>query len=252
MKITFLGTGTSMGVPTAGGYSYRGPSGDSRDHRLRCSIWIQTSENSILIDIGPDFRTQTLRSGLKHIDALLITHEHIDHIGGLDDLRPFVYKRKASIPTWSTREAGEALRRRFDYMFGSKKVPGSVDLDMHVADGPFMIGNDKVIPIPARHGSMNVLGFRIGAFSYLTDINDVPPSSIDIMKGSKYCVLGALRWEPSHRTHYTIPETVEIAQQVGADQTYLVHMSSQVRHQESNDKLPTSIDLAYDQMVLRC
>lgn len=250
MRVTFLGTGTSMGVPAAGNYSYHPETGDPRDERLRCSVWVQTKSHNILIDVGPDFRTQTLRSGLKKVDALFLTHEHIDHIGGLDDLRPFVFKRDAPIPVWLTNECKNSVTDRFNYMFGENRVPGSVRLDFNIASNSFRLGESAITPLPARHGEMNVLGFRIDDFCYLTDINHVPDSTIKLMRGAKHCVLGALRWEPVHRTHFTIPETIEVAQKINAEHTWLVHMSSKVVHELTNRQLPEGIKLAYDQMVL--
>lgn len=250
MKITFLGTGTSMGVPTAGNYSYHPDTGDPRDERLRCSLWIQTQTHSILVDVGPDFRTQTLRSGLKEVDALFLTHEHIDHVGGLDDLRPFVFKRDAPIPVWSTQSCKESLINRFNYMFGENRVAGSVRLSFNNADKPFFLGDTKVVPLPAMHGEMPVLGYRFDDFCYLTDINNVPDTTIELMKGAKHCVLGALRWEPKHRTHYTIPETLEVADRIGSEHTWLVHMSSKVVHETTNQRLGKGVRLAFDQMIL--
>jgi phosphoribosyl 1,2-cyclic phosphate phosphodiesterase len=250
MKVTFLGTGTSMGVPTAGNYSYHPETGDPRDERLRCSVWIQTETHSILIDVGPDFRTQTLRSGLKEVDALFLTHEHIDHIGGLDDLRPFVFKRDAPIPVWLTEECKESVTKRFNYMFGEDSVSGSVRLDFTIATEPFMLGETTVTPLPAKHGEMKVLGYRFDDFCYLTDINHVPDSTIALMRGAKHVVLGALRWEPKHRTHFTISETLEIARKIDAEHTWLVHMSSKVVHESANSRLPERVKLAYDQMIL--
>jgi phosphoribosyl 1,2-cyclic phosphate phosphodiesterase len=248
MKVTFLGTGTSMGVPVAGGFGHN--SNDPRDFRYRCSVWVRTEKISILIDIGPEFRLQTLRSGIKHIDMLLITHEHNDHVAGLDDLRPFNYQQNQTIPAYTTQTCIDSIRHRFHYMFEPGKVPGSVDIDLQCMDEPISMADVRITPLPAKHGELDILGFRINDFSYLTDVSDVPEPTQALMKGSKVVVLSGLRWGPPHPTHMTIPESVEVAKRIGAPQTYLVHMSSYVVHQESEDRLPKGINLAYDELTI--
>lgn len=248
MKVTFLGTGTSMGVPVAGGFGHS--SNDPRDFRYRCSVWVRTDQVSILIDIGPEFRLQTLRSGIKWIDLLLITHEHNDHVAGLDDLRPFNYHQNQTIPAYTTATCVESIRRRFHYMFEPGKVPGSVDIDLKVMNGNIHFGDVEIVPLPALHGGLEILGFRINDFSYLTDVSDVPHATRDLMRGSKVVVLSGLRWGPPHPTHMTIPESVEVAKDIGAPETYLVHMSSYVVHQETEDRLPRGIHLAYDDLTI--
>lgn len=249
MIIQLLGTGTSMGVPTAGNFSYVGHTGDPRDVRMRCSAWIQVQGTHILIDVGPDFRQQTIISGLNHIDALLITHEHMDHIMGLDDLRPFCYKKKKPIPAFMSPTAKKAILARFDYMFEPNKTPGSVDLDITtVSNEPFLMNDIKIIPIPIFHGAMHVLGYRIGGFTYLSDVNHIPPSSLELIKGSDLLVMSALRWSPKHPTHFTIPEAVSIIESLNVKQAYLIHVSSDVIHEHTNGQLPNSIRLAHDMM----
>jgi phosphoribosyl 1,2-cyclic phosphate phosphodiesterase len=244
-----LGTGTSMGVPVAGGFGKQ-DTGDPRDERFRCSAWVQTEKTSILIDIGPEFRLQTLRSGLRRIDLLLITHEHIDHIGGLDDLRPFNYVQKHSIPVYTTQSCKDSIMHRFDYMFEPNKTPGSVNIDIHVPDEAVTFQDCKITPLTVYHGSLKVYGYRINDLTYITDANSIPDKAKEQIKGSKVLVLNALRWTPSHPTHFTIPEAVELAQQLDVPQTYLIHMSSHVNHEETNNKLPENIRLAYDQLFV--
>lgn len=248
MKVTFLGTGTSMGVPVAGGFGHS--SNDPRDFRYRCSVWVRTENISILIDIGPEFRLQTLRSGIKWIDLLLITHEHNDHVAGLDDLRPFNYHQNQTIPAYSTESCVESIRRRFHYMFEPSKVPGSVDIDLQVIDDIQRIADVTIVPLPAKHGPLDILGFRINDFSYLTDVSAVPEETQELIRGSKVVVLSGLRWGPPHPTHMTIPESIEVARSIGAPETYLVHMSSYVVHQETEDRLPRGIHLAYDDLTI--
>ena len=248
MKVTFLGTGTSMGVPVAGGFGHN--SDDPRDFRYRCSVWVRTEKISILIDIGPEFRLQTLRSGIKRIDLLLITHEHNDHVAGLDDLRPFNYHQNQSIPTYTTRTCIESIHRRFHYMFEPGKVPGSVDLDLRELHQTLRVEDVEITPLPAKHGGLDILGYRINDFSYLTDVSEVPETTQELMRGSSVAVLSGLRWGPRHPTHMTIPEAIEVAQAIGAPETYLVHMSSHVVHQESEERLPKGVYLAYDELTI--
>ena len=250
MELVFLGTGTSMGVPVAGGFGREESTGDPRDERYRCSAWVKTEQASILIDIGPEFRLQTLRAGLRKIDLLLITHEHTDHIGGLDDLRPFNYKQQSSIPVMTTPGCRESIKRRFSYMFGPDQTPGSVDIDMDTPTGPVHFKDCTITPLPVKHGHMDVMGFRINDLSYVSDVNEIPEETAKLIKGSKVLVLGGLRWAPEHPTHFTIPQAVEVAKKLGVEKTYLIHMSSHVIHQDTNERLPEDIELAYDQLSI--
>lgn len=251
MELVFLGTGTSMGVPVAGGFGREQPTGDPRDERYRCSAWVKTDQASILIDIGPEFRLQTLRAGIKKIDLILITHEHTDHIGGLDDLRPFNYAQKSSIPVLTTQSCNDSIRTRFYYMFGLDQTPGSVDIDIEVPTGPKQFKDCTITPLHVKHGELDVMGFRINDLSYVTDVNYIPDETAELIKGSKVLVLGSLRWEPTHPTHYTIPQAVEVANQLGVEMTYLIHMSSYVIHEEVNRQLPDNVQLAYDQLSVK-
>lgn len=239
-----------MGVPVAGGFGREKDTGDPRDQRYRSSAWVQTEEASILIDIGPEFRLQTLRAGIRRIDLLLLTHEHMDHIGGLDDLRPFNYVQKKSIPTYTTQSCKESLMHRYDYMFEPNKTPGSVNLDLKVTEDSFSFTDSMITPIPVFHGSLMVYGYRINDLTYITDANFIPESSKNLIKGSKVLVINGLRWGPKHPTHYTIPEAIEIIHELGIPKTYLIHMSSSVNHDETSKKLPHDIQLAYDQLCI--
>lgn len=248
MRITFLGTGTSMGVPVAGGFGRDIPTGDPRDDRYRTSVWIRTKETSIVIDTGPEFRLQTLRAGIRNIDLLLFTHEHTDHIAGLDDLRPFTYMQNSSIPAYANQSCIDAIRTRFQYMFGESRTPGSVALDLKVLSEPITFMDCRITPLMVDHSSVPVLGFRVNDFSYITDAKTIPEDTLQRIRGSKVLVLNGLRWAPNHKTHITIPEAVEIAHELGIPKTYLVHISSYVVHNEVNRKLPPDVQLAYDQL----
>ena len=250
MQLTFLGTGTSMGVPVAGGFGKEHLDGDLRNIRWRCSAWLQTDETSIVIDTGPEFRLQTIRSGLSHIDLVLITHEHMDHISGLDDLRPFCYKQEQSIPVYTNASCIQAIRRRFEYMFGPDKYPGATSVDLREISSSFRFQDVNITPLPAVHGRIEVLGYRVNDISYLTDVNRIPDATKEKIRGSKVLVLDALRWEPEHPTHLTIPQAVEIAEELEVEQTYLIHMNVFVNHERTNRKLPDHVQLAYDQLTL--
>lgn len=239
-----------MGVPVAGGFDREIISRDSRNERYRCSAWVQTPKLSFLIDVGPEFRLQSIRANIKQVDFTLITHEHMDHIGGLDDLRVYNYKQKASIPVYSTASSIESIQRRFDYMFGEDKYPGSTSLDLHVLNDPIEIGDVTITPLPIKHGDLDIYGFRINDLSYLTDVKEIPTATKELIKGSKIMVLSGLRWEPKHPTHITIPEAVEIADELEVPQTYLIHMNGYVNHEETNQKLPSHVRLAYDQLTI--
>lgn len=250
MKITFLGTGTSMGVPVAGGFRHKELSHDPRNERTRCSAWVQTANESILIDAGPEFRIQSIRSRIQHIDHLLVTHEHMDHVAGLDDLRIYSYINKSPIPLYTSKGCIRSIQKRFDYLFGDNKYPGSTSLDLIEAKEPFMLGDVHVTPLPVSHGSLEILGYRLNDFTYLTDVKEIPDDTLDLIRGSKVVVLSALRWEPEHPTHLTIPEAVEIIEELNVPQAYLIHMNSYVDHEPTNKRLPDHIDLAYDQLTI--
>lgn len=250
MKLTFLGTGTSMGVPVAGGFGANRFSKDPRNIRTRCSAWVQTNDTSILIDAGPEFRIQSIRSRIKKIDGVLITHEHMDHVSGLDDLRAYNYVQESSIPLYASDSCIESIKSRFDYLFGDKKYLGSTSLDLIEVSEAFKINNLRITPLPCFHGSLKILGFRINDLCYLTDVKEIPETTKDLIRGSKVIVLSGLRWEPDHPTHLTIPQAAELINELEVPRGYLIHMNSYVDHEPSNKKLPANIKLAYDQQVI--
>lgn len=239
-----------MGVPVAGGFGREMIDGDPRNQRTRCSVWVQTEKASIVIDTGPEFRIQSIRSNIHAIDVVLITHEHMDHIAGLDDLRSYNYMQNRPIPLYTTERVIQSIHTRFDYLFGEKKYPGSTTLDMQVIREPIQYADATIVPLTYHHGKIDVTGYRINDFSYLTDVKKIPDYTKDKVRGSKVMVLSGLRWGPVHPTHLTIPEAVEIAEELAIPQTYLVHMNSYVNHEESNRKLPENVQLAYDQLQI--
>ena len=256
LKVTLLGTGTSTGIPVIGCSCNVCTSEDPRDKRLRASCLIQTHGLTILVDAGPDFRTQALRARIDQIDAVLITHHHFDHIAGLDDLRPYFHHNKNPIPCYAHPETVEHLKERNAYIFQDKSYPGVANLELVEINNLFTVtgrygqlDDVDVTPIYAFHGDIPVLGFRIGNFTYLTDTNKIPSESFSLLENLDALVLDALRHEP-HRSHYSIPEAVQIAQRIKANKTYFTHMTHSLLHAEEDPLLPESISFAYDGLVI--
>ena len=250
MKLTFLGTGTSMGVPVAGGFLKEKLYHDPRNIRTRCSVWIESEELSFLIDVSPEYRIQSIRSGIKELDFVLITHEHMDHIGGLDELRIYNYKNKDPIPIYTTESVIRNIKSRFEYMFGEDKYPGSTSLDLNTIYEAIKIKDVTITPLPIKHGELDIFGYRINNTAYLTDVSDISKDTQELIKGCTTIILSALRWEPSHPTHLTISEAVEIIESLNIPRAYLIHMNSYVQHEESNRQLPEHIKLAYDMQII--
>jgi phosphoribosyl 1,2-cyclic phosphate phosphodiesterase len=253
MKITFLGTGTSQGIPIIGCECEACTSADKRDNRLRCSIMVTLDDGrNIVVDIGPDFRYQMLRENVKDVEAILITHEHNDHIMGIDDVRPINFLHRKDMPIYTQQRVIENLKVRFAYVFAKNPYPGIPRINLlpiHKSQ-PFEIAGQRIIPIEVMHYKLPVLGFRFGDFTYLTDIKTIAEEELEKVKGTKILVLGALQRE-EHISHLTIDEAVELAQKVGAEQTYLIHMSHRLgKHEDVIKTLPKNITLAFDGLVL--
>ncbi len=251
MKVTFLGTGTSQGVPSIGCNSPVCLSTDPRDKRLRCSIHLEVKGLSIVIDTGPDFRYQMIRAGINRLDAILFTHEHRDHTAGLDDMRPFNYLQNAAVPVYLRQRVMDSFYKQYDYIFSEFQYPGIPELEFNIIENkPFKIDGVEFIPIEVMHYKLPVLGFRIGDFTYITDANIISEAEIEKIRGSDTVVLNALRQEP-HISHFTLVEAVEMAKKIGAPNTYFTHMSHQIGfHEEVNLSLPIGMQLAYDGLVL--
>lgn len=247
LKITFLGTGTSSGVPMIACDCEVCTSADKKDKRLRSSILVESETTSIVIDTTPDFRYQMLRANVKKLDAVLFTHPHKDHIAGLDDVRAFNYFQQKPMELYANSLTEEAIKREFAYAFSDKKYPGIPNLNLNTIDEkPFMIGDIPVTPILVWHLKMPVLGFRFGRFTYITDANKIEDEEKAKIKGSDAIVLNALRKE-SHISHFTLNEAVAVVQELAVPQAYFTHISHQLgRHDEINAELPVGIVLAFD------
>ncbi|REG81909.1 MBL fold metallo-hydrolase [Algoriphagus antarcticus] len=251
MKVTFLGTGTSQGVPVIGCSCPVCKSLDFRDKRFRSSVHIQIGKLSLVIDTGPDFRSQILRAGITELDAVIFTHEHKDHTAGLDDIRPFNFKQRKDMPVFGKPQVLEQIKREFAYIFSGKRYPGVPQVEtIEIDDNPFTIEGITITPIPVMHYKLPVLGFRIGDFTYITDANHIPEDSLKLIEGTETLVLNALQME-SHISHFTLDEAVEMAKKIGAKNTYFTHISHKLGlHNTVDQELPEGIALAYDGLQL--
>lgn len=252
MKITFLGTGTSQGVPLIGCSCKVCTSPDKRDNRLRTSIWIRDEETSVVIDSGPDFRYQMLRAGVSKLDAIVYTHGHKDHVAGMDDVRAYNFFSDAPMELYATRETQETLKREFSYVFAEAGYPGIPRVNLNTINhyDSFQIGTLTFTPILVKHMYLDVLGFRIGDYTYITDANYIDPIELDKIKGSKYLVLNALR-HAKHPSHYTLEEAIEVSRQTLTPNTYFTHISHQLgTHVDIERQLPEGVHLSYDGLTL--
>jgi phosphoribosyl 1,2-cyclic phosphate phosphodiesterase len=251
LKITFLGTGTSSGVPMVACNCHVCTSPDKKDKRLRSSILVESSTTTFVVDTTPDFRYQMLRAGVKKLDAVLFTHPHKDHVAGLDDVRAFNFILKKPIEVYANSLTEETIIREFAYAFSDKKHAGLPEINLNtIYDSPFYIGDIPVTPIEVWHHKMPVLGFRFGKFTYITDANRIEESEKDKIRGSEAIVLNALRKE-KHISHYTLDEAIAEVQDLKIPKGYLTHISHQLgRHEEVSAELPSGIELAWDGMQL--
>jgi phosphoribosyl 1,2-cyclic phosphate phosphodiesterase len=251
LKITFLGSGTSVGVPMIGCDCEVCTSTDKKDKRLRSSIMVQSPTTILVVDTGPDFRYQMLRQKIKHLDAVVFTHPHKDHLAGLDDIRAFNFFTKKPMNVYADSLTEEALRRDFYYAFSDTKYPGIPELNLNtIAQEPFIVGDIPITPILVWHLKMPVLGFRFGKFTYITDANRIDDAEKEKIKGSEVLVLNALR-KQKHISHFTLEEAIVMVQEIEVPVGYFTHISHQLgRHAEIESELPDGIHLAYDGLVL--
>jgi len=249
--ITFLGTGTSQGVPVIACNCEVCKSIDFRDKRLRTSVHINTEDTSIIIDTGPDFRQQVLRERIEKLDAVLYTHAHKDHTAGMDDIRGFNFKQKRDMPIYGRQEVLDQIKKEFAYVFSDHKYPGVPLITQNVIENrPFKINNVVITPIDVLHYKLTVFGFRVGDFTYITDANHIDEEEKEKIKGSKVLVLNALQIK-QHISHFNLEEAVAMVEQLKPDKAYFVHISHKLGlHQAIIESLPPHIELAYDGLRL--
>lgn len=251
MEVTFLGTGTSQGIPVIGSKHPVCLSSNPKDRRLRTSAMVEWDDYTYIIDCGPDFRQQMLANNVEHINGILFTHEHTDHMIGLDDIRPFDF-RQGPVPVYLEKRVLKALEERFDYVFKlENKYPGAPSVETHLLDGNnFRLGNLEVIPIRVWHGHWPVYGFRFGDFAYITDAKTVDEEEVEKLKGVRVLVVNALRHEP-HRTHFNLEEALVFIKRVNPERAYLTHISHLLGfHDEVEKQLPENVFPAYDNLKI--
>ena len=250
MKLTFLGTGTSTGVPTLGCRCRVCTSADPRDQRTRPSLLLEYDGRTVVIDTTPDFRAQALRHQMQRLDAAVFTHAHADHILGLDDVRPFYFRQQTPIPIYAEAHCLENIRRTFQYIFdGVYPYGGIARLDPHLIDGPFDLWGLRLTPVPVLHGNLPILGFRFGQAAYLTDFSAIPEASLPLLDGLEVLILDALRPKP-HPAHSSIEQSLAWVEQLKPRRAFFTHMAHQVSHAEISASLPPHVRLAYDGLQL--
>ena len=247
MKLTFLGTGTSCGVPVIGCQCKVCQSADPKDKRTRCSALVETDNTRILIDCGPDFRQQILPQPFRKIDGILITHSHYDHMGGMDNIRP--YCQFGAINVYADTIAKQSMLQMLPYCFAENRYPGVPAIGLHeiFPHQPLQIGDLEIMPIQVMHGKLPILGFRIGKLTYITDMKTIDDGELKYLEGTELLVVNALRFDKPHHSHQLMNDAIAFAQKVGAKRTLIIHVCHDVGlHEEANKRLPEGIDLAYD------
>jgi phosphoribosyl 1,2-cyclic phosphate phosphodiesterase len=252
LRVTFLGTGTSQGIPVIGSTHPVCLSDNPKDKRLRVSVLLSWKDYNYVIDCGPDFRQQMLRQKMSHLNGILYTHEHSDHTAGLDDIRPFFFKQ-GDIPIYAHKRVVKSLKKRFGYILNEKdKYPGapSVHINKVKNNVPFLIGDKEVTPVNVLHNKLQVFGYRIGDFTYLTDVKTIKEKELEKIKGSKVVVVNALRLDP-HLSHFNLKEALAFIEKVKPEKAYFTHISHLLGfHDEVEKSLPKNVHLAYDNLTI--
>ena len=252
MKFTFLGTGTSEGVPVIACKCAACQSDDPRDKRLRASVLVEHQGSTVIIDTGPDFRQQMLRAKVSKLDAVVFTHEHRDHIAGLDDIRAYNFLQDSPMNVYGEDRVLRALQHTFPYIFAERKYPGIPQVNFHhIRNEPFSIGSLAIFPVRVYHYRLPVLGYRIGDFTYITDANSIAPEELDKIKGSRFFAICALR-KRKHISHYNLSEALDVIGQVEPEQAYLTHVSHLMgTTAETSTELPPNVSFAWDGLSLK-
>lgn len=253
MKLKFLGTGTSQGIPVIGSHHPVCLSENMKDKRLRSSALITTdSGKKILIDCGPDFRQQMLTNNEENIDAVLLTHEHNDHVIGLDDLRPLIFKNGKRMPLYAMERVGNEVINRFPYAFSDVRYPGVPSFEMHVVNGGFEVENQNIIPVEVMHGKIPILGYRIHNLAYITDANFISESEMEKLQNLDVFIINSLRKTEPHSSHFILPETLELIEKLKPKVSYLIHISHHLGfHDEVEVELPENVHLSYDGLEIK-
>lgn len=253
MKITFLGTGTSQGVPVIACDCAVCLSDDPKDNRLRASLLVETASNTFVIDAGPDFRQQMLRARVRKLDGIFLTHEHKDHISGMDDLRAFNYRSQAAIDIYAEERVQNAVRKEYAYVFSENQYPGVPKMELHNIDKyNITLREDTVIPLRIFHYRLPILGFRIGDMAYITDANYIPEETKEKLIGVKYLVINALRKE-KHISHFSLGEALSFIEEISPRYAYITHIGHQLgKHAEINREMPANVTLAWDGLEVSC
>ena len=250
MRLTFLGTGTSTGVPTLACRCPVCTSSDPRDKRTRPSVLLEFDGRAVVIDTAPDFRQQALREGMERLDAVLFTHTHADHVLGLDDVRVFYFRQREPIPIYASSRSMDDIRRIFTYIFDQTYPYGGIaKLDPHMIDGPFDLWGERLTPLPVFHGNLPVLGFRFGKAAYVTDFSTIPDSTIPLIEGLDVLILDALRHKP-HPTHSSLEQSLDWVERLKPRRAFFTHIAHELGHEATNAVLPPHVRLAYDGLRL--
>ncbi len=250
MKVTFLGTGTSHGIPVLTCGCPVCTSTNSKNQRTRCSIWIEDAATSVLVDTAHEFRLQALRANIQDVDAVLYTHCHADHVFGFDDLRVYSHHRHKEIPVYGNQQTIDELHQVFSYAFRqTQRGGGKPQVRPRVVEAPFKVGTMTIIPIPVFHGILPIYAYRVGSFAYVTDTNRIPADSLDCLRGVDTLVLGVVRYEP-HSTHMHIDMALELVERLRPRRTYFTHISHLLEHEDTNARLPQGVEMAYDGLTI--
>jgi phosphoribosyl 1,2-cyclic phosphate phosphodiesterase len=250
MRLTFLGTGTSTGVPTLGCHCPTCSSPDRHDQRTRSSILLEFDGRAVVIDTTPDFRQQALRERIDRLDAVVFTHTHADHVFGLDDIRVYNLRQKHAIPIYADQRSMDDIRRIYKYVFDASYPAGGLpNFDAHLIDGPFELWGETLVPLPVFHGHLPILGFRFGRSAYVTDFSTIPDATMGLLKDLDVLILDALRHKP-HPTHSTLENSIELVKILTPQRAFFTHIAHELPHEATNASLPPNVRLAHDGLKL--